>query len=534
MSISQNNGKYAGWIDEFISAFSKKTASTVEADINIKDLDEVMWNEEKYRVMFDENGANIINEFGNTVTTLEGVKTLEEVDDRLSKKQIITESIDISNEVEAEINEAMKYIDNSKSLNYSYPTKEEIAELVTIKTAAILNEKFADFEDKMISKFDESKFEPIKNKQLDDKDEFNEGEFNDEFDEDEFDEDEFDPMKDIMYDDPDDEFENQTDNFQNDQIDMQQLEQKITDIIDSKINYMVDQVINQVTQKLSQLQIPSQNVMDIEKQQYDKSAEETMEQINNENNTDRTTPEGFFNNHKDNDMTEDESNSDVTFVDNKRDKGVNIPSDKDIDMEVERSLNESEDIIKTKDNKPERSTLENDSIEEDFVDDEIVEKDIDSEASADPLLRFRKSKNIETEVEAEADSLSRFKKRVKKIADYEEDLTPSTINDFAPNGQSQQDNNQQQNQDPQQQMQQEQKNIQNVQDPNNQDQNNQNQQNQNEIVGSDAEIFKTAVCPFCANKLYTESKDEEYLNISCGSCSTKYKVNLNNEKIYIK
>ena len=32
----------------------------------------------------------------------------------------------------------------------------------------------------------------------------------------------------------------------------------------------------------------------------------------------------------------------------------------------------------------------------------------------------------------------------------------------------------------------------------------------------------------------TESKDGEFLNISCGSCNTKYKVNLNDERIYIR
>lgn len=511
MSISQSNGKYPGWIDEFISAFSR-TAGTVKADININDLDEIIWNDEKYRVMFDENGANIINEFGNTVTSLEGVKNLQEVDERLNKKQVVTESVNISNEIEAEINEVMKYINDEPvdikveqptpqsisvpdPITVSYPSKEEIAELVASKTTAILNEKFADFEDKMNTKFDESKFEPLENKPSNDDDE------------------EFDPMKDIMYDDP-------VDESQTNEPNMQELEQKITDIIDSKINYMVNEVINQVTQKLFQLQIPSQDVMDIEKQQYDKSADETMKQINNENNTDRTTPEGFYNNHKEN-ITDDELDGlDDTLVPNNNepvDKGVEIPTEDEIDKEVQKEIENDPDIPDMKEQKPhhhEKPHYEGPKPE-------YNEKPLDAESEVNPLTKFRKCKHP-METEADIDSLMKLRK--VKEADYEDDLTPSKIDDFSPNGQSQQSEQSEQPQDPQQQMQQEQDNIQNV----------QSQNQQNEILGSDAEIFKTATCPFCANKLYTESKNDEFLNISCGSCNTKYKVNLNNEKIYIR
>ena len=511
MSISQSNGKYPGWIDEFISAFSR-TAGTVKADININDLDEIIWNDEKYRVMFDENGANIINEFGNTVTSLEGVKSLQEVDERLNKKQVVTESINISNEIEAEINEVMKYMNDepvdieveqptpqsisaSDPITAPYPSKEEIAELVASKTTAILNEKFADFEDKMNTKFDESKFEPLENKSSNDDDE------------------EFDPMKDIMYDDP-------VDEQQTNEPNMKELEQKITDIIDSKINYMVNEVINQVTQKLSQLQIPSQDVMDIEKQQYDKSADETMKQINNENNTDRTTPEGFYNNHKEN-ITDDELDGlDDTLVPNNNepvDKGVEIPTEEEIDKEVQEEIENDPDIPDMKEQKPHR----HEKPHHEGPKPEHNEEPLDAESEVDPLIKFRKCK-CPMETEADIDPLMKLRK--VKEADYEDDLTPSKIDDFSPNGQSQQSEQLEQPQDPQQQMQQEQDNIQNV----------QSQNQQNEVLGSDAEIFKTATCPFCANKLYTESKNDEFLNISCGSCNTKYKVNLNNEKIYIR
>ena len=228
MSISQN-GKFAGWIEEFVSALSKTASNdirneneeelVVEADINIDDLDEIIWNEEKYRVMFDENGANIINEFGNTVTTLEGVKTLEEVNQRLSEKQIVVNSaVEIPNEIEEEINKAMKYIEDPE---FNKLTSEKQAveepEIVVTKEADIIEEPEIIIEKKneekekveaAVKKF-EVKASKILNKKVA-------------------------------------EMEEQL---------SESLDEKISAMIESKIDFMVEQILAKVTEGLSELNI---------------------------------------------------------------------------------------------------------------------------------------------------------------------------------------------------------------------------------------------------------------------------------------
>lgn len=119
-TVSNSKG-LAGWLDDFIVGLGKKEASaevnnieneeelvadidseeeSIEtmATININDLEKIVWNDETFRVHFDENGANVINEFGNSVTFLKGLKTIEEVDHALNSKQVVTSSDDIQEE----------------------------------------------------------------------------------------------------------------------------------------------------------------------------------------------------------------------------------------------------------------------------------------------------------------------------------------------------------------------------------------------------------------------------------------------------
>lgn len=114
------NHKLAGWIDDFVSTFASKNTESVintetetkTAEININDLDKVTWNDETFYVYFDESGAAIINGFGNTVTTMPNIKTLDEVNQKLNEKQIVSEvnndkmEIDalLENEIESALN----------------------------------------------------------------------------------------------------------------------------------------------------------------------------------------------------------------------------------------------------------------------------------------------------------------------------------------------------------------------------------------------------------------------------------------------
>lgn len=498
MSISQN-GKFAGWIEEFVTALSKTASNdirneneeeelVVEADINIDDLDEIIWNEEKYRVMFDENGANIINEFGNTVTTLEGVKTLEEVNQRLSEKQIVVNSsIEIPNEIEEEINKAMKYIEDPE-FNKIASEEQIIAEepeIIITKKADIIEEpeiiidKQDEEKEKMatvIKKF-EIKASKILNKKVAE-------------------------MEEQLSD---------------------SLDEKISAMIESKIDFMVEQVLAKVTEGLAELDIfNSQDIKDIEKQQYDKSANDTMEMINNENDADRTTPEGFFKNY-DNDELEDEE----LYME----EDMEEPIMDDLD-DIEENDEENEGlIIESPIEKDEPKIDLDEDLNRDLdIEDEKINEEIEEKSMIDNLNDDEDEMEQEASVEDPKKYLNKFRKhknvkdlRSEKTAE-DDGMNPANIEDYNPSEQSQPEEPQEPK-DPQQEMQEQQDNIQNVQA---------NIKDEEEIVGSDAEMFKTATCPFCANKLNTESKDGEFLNISCGSCNTKYKVNLNDERIYIR
>lgn len=498
MSISQN-GKFAGWIEEFVTALSKTASNdirneneeeelVVEADINIDDLDEIIWNEEKYRVMFDENGANIINEFGNTVTTLEGVKTLEEVNQRLSEKQIVVNSsIEIPNEFEEEINKAMKYIEDPEFNKIA--SEEQIIveepEIIINKKADIIEEPeiIIDKQDEekekiatVVKKF-EIKASKILNKKVA-------------------------------------EIEEQLSDS---------LDEKISAMIESKIDFMVEQVLAKVTEGLAELDIfNSQDIKDIEKQQYDKSANDTMEMINNENDADRTTPEGFFKNY-DNDELEDEE----LYME----EDMEEPIMDDLD-DIEENDEENEGlIIESPIEKDEpKIDLDKDLNRDLDIEDEKINEEIEEKSMIDNLNDDEDEMEQEASVEDPKKYLNKFRKhknvkdlRSEKTAE-DDGMNPANIEDYNPSEQSQPEEPQEPK-DPQQEMQEQQDNIQNVQA---------NMKDEEEIVGSDAEMFKTATCPFCANKLNTESKDGEFLNISCGSCNTKYKVNLNDERIYIR
>lgn len=498
MSISQN-GKFAGWIEEFVTALSKTASNdirneneeeelVVEADINIDDLDEIIWNEEKYRVMFDENGANIINEFGNTVTTLEGVKTLEEVNQRLSEKQIVVNSsIEIPNEIEEEINKAMKYIEDPEfnKIASEEQTNVEEPEIIITKKADIIEEpeiiidKQDEEKEKMatVIKKIEIKASKILNKKVA-------------------------------------EIEEQLSDS---------LDEKISAMIESKIDFMVEQVLAKVTEGLAELDIfNSQDIKDIEKQQYDKSANDTMEMINNENDADRTTPEGFFKNY-DNDELEDEE----------------LYMEEDMEEPIMDDLNDIEENDEENEGLIIESPIEKDEPKIDLdgdlnrdldIEDEKINEEIEEKSMIDNLNDDEDEMEQEASVEDPKKYLNKFRKhknvkdlRSKKTAE-DDGMNPANIEDYNPSEQSQPEEPQEPK-DPQQEMQEQQDNIQNVQA---------NMKDEEEIVGSDAEMFKTATCPFCANKLNTESKDGEFLNISCGSCNTKYKVNLNDERIYIR
>ena len=108
MESKKINSKPSKWLDDFLAVLSKKEEKDIEvectydqrknqdekvtiAEINVKDLPSLTWNDEKFYCLFNEDGtATIFNQFTNIVTTI-NAKTIEDVDKVLNSKQVISE-----------------------------------------------------------------------------------------------------------------------------------------------------------------------------------------------------------------------------------------------------------------------------------------------------------------------------------------------------------------------------------------------------------------------------------------------------------
>ncbi|AEO93282.1 gp11 [Bacillus phage G] len=120
-SVSSSNKGFAGWIEDFITGLANKEANLnnqnteeeVLAEINLKDLDKVVWKEESFGVHFDEKGASLINEFGNVVRTLQDCKTIEEVDKQLNSSEVIVASDEGFDDEEEDLTIELDKIANS-------------------------------------------------------------------------------------------------------------------------------------------------------------------------------------------------------------------------------------------------------------------------------------------------------------------------------------------------------------------------------------------------------------------------------------
>jgi len=110
----------------------------ITAEININDLPSIIWNDEEYKVLFNENGtAEILNDFGNHVTTVNG-KTIDEVNQQLGDRQIV---------VTTQINKLLNKIASFKTL-----ANEISDDLLSIKQEYARIDKFEDttFDSKML------------------------------------------------------------------------------------------------------------------------------------------------------------------------------------------------------------------------------------------------------------------------------------------------------------------------------------------------------------------------------------------------
>lgn len=144
-AVSSSNKGFANWIEDFITGLANKEASVqpqeekeeILAEINLNDLDKVVWKEETFGVHFDDLGASLINEFGNVVRTLQGAKTIDEVDKLLNGSEIVIATIEEEKEEEEDLKDELNKIADSLS-------EEETEEVEELSKEADMEEEDGD------------------------------------------------------------------------------------------------------------------------------------------------------------------------------------------------------------------------------------------------------------------------------------------------------------------------------------------------------------------------------------------------------
>ena len=143
--ITKNNPK---WLDTFINVFSKKEADnaevektaekvedqselSAEAEINVKSLPTVMWNDNKFYVQLDPETkeADVLNEYGNVITTIKNVDSVEAVDEHLNDSKIVAAKCQLSDE-ELDKVAKMLHIAEEDASQLDEAEKETTAEII--------------------------------------------------------------------------------------------------------------------------------------------------------------------------------------------------------------------------------------------------------------------------------------------------------------------------------------------------------------------------------------------------------------------
>lgn len=143
--ITKNNPK---WLDTFINVFSKKEADnaesektaekvkdqselSAEAEINVKSLPTVMWNDNKFYVQLDPETreADVLNEYGNVITTIKNVDSVEAVDEHLNDSKIVAAKCKLSDEELDKVAKMLHIVEEDAS-QLDEAEKETTAEII--------------------------------------------------------------------------------------------------------------------------------------------------------------------------------------------------------------------------------------------------------------------------------------------------------------------------------------------------------------------------------------------------------------------
>ena len=143
-TLQQMGGiKMDNWVKQFIEALKyeqiEKIAdinienvpeeeNDITAEINVNDLPVVIWNEEEYRVLFNDDGtAEILNDFGNHIMKLEGT-SIDDINRQLSDKQIVTSKHRLNNNLKVLKRLANEISDDLLNVKQEYARYENFNE----------------------------------------------------------------------------------------------------------------------------------------------------------------------------------------------------------------------------------------------------------------------------------------------------------------------------------------------------------------------------------------------------------------------
>lgn len=151
--------------------FNGQQEENFNSEININDLDTITWQDNEYKVLFNENNntAKIINNFGNVVTILENVSNLNDVNNELNAKEIVVNIANNENKkmkkqsnFEDEIEDAFKTLINDSCTNCDCEDcdcknneSDEIEDDSKLNIDSLIDSKIKRYIDELTNKIDE-------------------------------------------------------------------------------------------------------------------------------------------------------------------------------------------------------------------------------------------------------------------------------------------------------------------------------------------------------------------------------------------
>lgn len=116
------------WAQSFLSTFYSTQKVEHEAAINVKTLPKVVWNDNTFFVALDaeEGSADILNEYGNVVTALKDVTSINDVEQQLNRHVVANNNSDtkLKKDTSQFDNELAKFAD-SINLDFSMEKKAD-------------------------------------------------------------------------------------------------------------------------------------------------------------------------------------------------------------------------------------------------------------------------------------------------------------------------------------------------------------------------------------------------------------------------